>query len=104
MTHLLTGLLLSLFTIVCLTKLADASHNGTEPAEVFLTAGDGRWRFFPVGACMAVRAGRGECVREIQLGRLDGRKARKAADFERRAALARFLIVAPWGRKAPGAH
>ena len=25
------GLLLSLFTIVCLTKLADASHNGTEP-------------------------------------------------------------------------
>ena len=30
------GLLLSLFTIVCLTKLADASHNGTEPAEVFL--------------------------------------------------------------------
>jgi len=29
MTHLLLGLLLSLFTILCLTKLADA--NGTEP-------------------------------------------------------------------------
>lgn len=31
MTHLPIGLLLAAFTIVCLTKLADASHNGTEP-------------------------------------------------------------------------
>ena len=59
MTHLLTGLLLSLFTIVCLTKLADASHNGTEPAEVFLSAGDGRWRFSRSARAGCVRAGRG---------------------------------------------
>ena len=65
----------------------------------------------PIGlllaACMAVRAGRGECVREIQqiqLGRLDGRKARKAADFERRAALAKYLIWSLGGYGPLGSH
>jgi len=32
-----------------------------QPAEVLLSAGDGRWRFFPVGAC-EVRARRPEVV------------------------------------------
>jgi hypothetical protein len=65
----------------------------------------------PIGlllaACMAVRAGRGECVREIQqiqLGRLDGRKARKAADFERRGALAKYLIWSLGGYGPLGSH
>jgi len=30
MIHLLTGLLLAAFTILCLTKLADASHERRE--------------------------------------------------------------------------
>lgn len=30
MTHLLLGLILSLFVILCLTKLADASHERRE--------------------------------------------------------------------------
>jgi len=55
MTHLPIGLLLAAFTIVCLTKLADASHNGTEPTASV------RRRFFPVGAC-GVRARRPEGV------------------------------------------
>ena len=65
----------------------------------------------PIGlllaACMVVRAGRGGCVREIQqiqLGRLDGRKARKAADFERRGALAKYLIWSLGGYGPLGSH
>ena len=51
------GLLLSLFTIVCLTKLADASHNGTEPTAEFAGV------FSRSARAGCVRAGRGECVR-----------------------------------------
>ena len=73
---------------------------------MFLSAGDGRWRSFRLGRRVrgCVRAGRGECVREIQLGRLDGRKARKAADFERRGALAKYLIWSLGGYGPLGSH
>ena len=40
-----------------------------QPAEVFLSAGDGRWRFSRSARAGCVRAGRGEC--EVRYGSID---------------------------------
>jgi len=73
------------------------------PAGVFLLPAMVAGVFSRSARAGCVRAGRGG-VCEIQLGRLDGRKARKAADFERRAALAKYLIWSLGGYGPLGSH